>query len=198
MPSKSLFAVEIISAAFAYKILNEITENSWIEIVEICSGSNAKNILVFQASEFKKLKVLTERLEEKYGQPSRRILEIFSPQIFDLCLIEDVHPEVLLALSSLVQNPLEQSLVVFEAESICGSILAIDLVIKKFDLKLCDLKLMRQSGGMNHAFFTGKSESCEAAGEALKQLLFANYLIGQVEVIANPTSKVQDLFGFAK
>ncbi len=198
MKSKSLLAVEVISTAFSYKILNEVTENAWLEVVEVSSGANAKNILIFQADDAQKLKTLKTRIEEKYGQPSRRVLEIFSPQIFDLCYIEEVHSDIFAALTSLVQNPVEQSLVVFETESICGTISGIDTVLKNHHLKLCDLKLVRQSGGMNHAFLTGSIADCVAAGAALKQLLFANYLIGEVEMIANPTAKIQQLFGFAK
>ena len=198
MKSKSLLAIEVISTAFAYKILNEVTENSWLEVVEISSGSNAKNILIFQADDAQKLKTLKIRVEEKYGQPSRRILEIFSPQIFDLCYLEEAHADIFPALISMVQNPVEQGLVIFETESICGIISGVDLVLKNHHLKLCDLKIVRQSGGMNHAFLTGSIAVCEAAGAALKQLLFANYLIGEVEMIANPTAQIRQLFGFAK
>ncbi len=197
MNSKSLFMIEVISTAFSYKIFNEITENSWLETVELSSGANAKNLLVFQTSDFQKLKILAQRLDEKYGQPSRRILEIFSPQIFDVALIENAHPTILLSMSALTQNAVEGSVLVFEIESICGAIRGLDLALKNHQLKLCDLRLMRQSGGMNHAFLTGTAANCQAASEAIKQLMFANYMVGQVEVIEAPTSQFKEMFGFA-
>ncbi len=196
MKPKSLLAIEVVSTAFSYKILNEILENTWLETVEISSASNAKSAFIFQADDFQKLKTLKQRIEDKYGQPNRRILEIFSPQLFDLCLIEEAHSEILPALISLSQNPIEESFVVFETESLCAILTALQAALKTHTLKICDLKLFRQSGGMNHLFLTGSTQNCTKASAALKQLLLANYLVGHVELIATPVDKLRELFGF--
>lgn len=198
LKTKSLLAIEVVSAAFAYKMLNEIVENSWLEIVEISSGSNAKNLLIFQSNDFQKIRILKQRIEDKYGQPTRRIFEVFSPQLFDLCLVKDLHPDILPALVALVQNPIEEGLVIFEAESVCASISALQTALKTYALKTCDLRLFRQSGGMNHLFLTGTIKNCEEAAAALKQQILANYLVGHVELVANPSSKLREHFSLSK
>ena len=195
MKSKSLLAIEVVSTALTYKVLNEISENSWLELVEISSGSNAKNLLLFQADDYQKLQTLKQRIEEKYGQPSRRILEIFSPQLYDLCLIQDIKSEILPSLSALVQNPISESLVVFESESICATLSALQMGLSAHALKICDVKLSRQNGGMNSIFLTGTALAAAAASVALQQLLFSNYLVGHTECIASPGLQLRELFG---
>ena len=112
--------------------------------------------------------------------------------------MQEPHAEILPSFVALEQNPVAESLVVFESQSICAVLSALQLALEVYALKICDVKLARQSGGMNCVFLTGARNNCEQAGEALVQQLFSKYLIGHVEVIISPATKLREFFGFAK
>ncbi len=190
----SVLAIETNSTAFAYKILNEISQNTWIEIVEISAAANAKNFLLFQTHDFKSLQALVQKIEEKYGRASKKFIESLEPQIIDLCLIENIDPKILPALISLEQNPAGDALIVLECQSICGILSALELALKKFSLKICDLKLMRQTGGISQAFLTGAPDMCRLASPALKQKFLAEYRPANVECLENLTPKLREFF----
>ncbi len=196
MISKSLLAIEVISTAFSYKIINEILENSWLELIEISSASNAKNIFVFQSQDSSKMQLLKDRLDEKFGQPSRRVLEVFAPQLYDICFIPDARAEILMAMTGQLQNPVGEALVIFESQSICAVLTSMQLALQAHSLKICDLRLLRSSGGMNTLFLSGTSANCEQAAAALQQHLFSMYLVGHVEWIPNPNARLKELFSF--
>jgi hypothetical protein len=196
MALNSILAIETNSTAFAYKILNEISKNDWIEIVEISAAANAKNFLLFQTHDFKSLQILAERIEEKYSRASKKFIDSLDPQIIDLCLIENLDSKILPALISLEHHAIEESLIVLECQSICGILSALQLSLTNFALKICDLKLMRQTGGISQAFLTGATAQCRLAGPHLKQKFLAEYRPSQVECIEDLTPKLREFFSF--
>lgn len=196
MKPNSLLGIETNSTAFAYKLLDEISKNEWIEIVEVSSAANAKNFLLFQTEKLDHLKILTQKIEEKYGRASKNFVEMTEPQILDLCLIENAHPQILPALISLEQNWISEALVVVECQSICGILSTLQTALRDFDLQICDVRLMRQSGGISQVFLTGDSSKCRTASPILKQKFLAEYRPGQVECLENPSQKLREFFKF--
>ena len=196
MNPSSLLAIETNSTAFAYKLLGEMSQNEWLEVVEISSAANGKNFLLVQAESFVQLKKLLSRIEEKYGRASKKWHEISDPQILDVSLIENADPEILPAMISLVQNPVEEALLVLECPSICGILSALQSALSEFGLKICDLRLMRQSGGICQAFLTGENAKCQAASPVFRQKFLAEYRPNQVECIENLSPKLREFFKF--
>jgi hypothetical protein len=185
----ALGCFEVSNLTLGYKVLDAITRENHLRILEASAVSSQAFLILIEASA-EKLKMVDHRIAEVvsvYGKEGLRDCEI----------LPKVSQHLLPAYYSLLQQKLEESLLVLETETISGALFLANHLLEKDRLKIIELKVMRGSQGKCLAFFTGSREACDAGDQDIAALLKRTVRAGTVEVIHDPKPAFREFFNLS-
>lgn len=165
---------EISSIALGYSLIDKAVKKAPVKILEGHPLTPGKFFILLNG-------------EEASIEESRKEIQLLvGSSIIDEVYIPQLHEEVLPALYSQSQFPVEESLAIVETSTISSGFLSSDQAVKNAAVHLIDFKIARGIGGKSYFFVTGKLEEVHAAVETVQSSLSARGTLLRTEVIANP------------
>jgi microcompartment protein CcmL/EutN len=177
----SLGAFETNSAAAGTLCVDEAVKSAGISIIDsgaVCAG---KYIAVFQGSA---ASVRAALLVAASSLPQK----LFWSELY----IGRVSPSLIEVISG-VGAPLSDSIGLFESYSIVQSIEAADLIMKRSDIKIVNLRLGRGIGGKSVVIFTGNLPEVKDCFSYLKTIMPHEGALSDICILEHPHSNVISL-----
>ncbi len=184
-PSTSLACLEIRSIARGYQILNLLSENSQLEILE-ASAVDAQRFLILVEGE-------QARLAKAVDEVTRRAQH----QVLDFEFLPVPPPALKQAIYSLQQVELKEALLVVETDTASRILSCAQLLLNEHNLTLVEIKVGRGLRGQGLGFFTGKNTDALNGKAAVEALLKGMNRGGAAEVISEPTAKFKSYFNLS-
>jgi hypothetical protein len=184
-PSTSLACLEIRSIARGYQVLNLLSENSGLEILE-ASPVDAQRFLILVEGE-------QAKLAKAVDEVTRRAQSHF----LDYEFLPSPQPALKQAIYSLQQVEIGDSLLVVETDTASRILSCAQLLMNENNLQLVEIKVGRGLRGQGLGFFTGKNSDALNGKAAVEALLKGMNRNGIAEVISEPTAKFKSYFNLA-
>lgn len=174
--------LEIGSIAFGYRILNEMASVPKSRIIEAspCGGK----FLILMTGAHDELNRAVHEARQKFDSNSW----------VDSAVFEAKDQRVIEAFYALPQDPIDESLVVVDCETVSGCLEAAFTLVDKGGLTPIEIRVQRSSTGGAYGFFTGSTEKCTAVAESARHVLTSSGRKGQVEVIDRPAQAFREFF----
>ena len=183
----SLFCVEIASLAHGYRVLNSLTASPGLRILDASpAGQRFLIIALGPADEIRSA-----------AQNARSLFEGDAGVSLDSEVVDGFDPQMLEALFSLPQQPLEESLIIVESATVSGLVASAQQLCGPHGLKPIELKIHRASDGRGYGFFTGPKEKCIPAALDVETRLKSADRHGRVELIEEPNAGFRTFFNLS-
>lgn len=183
----SFVCAEIASIAQGYIVLNSLTMSPHLRILDASPAGNRFLIMALGPADEVRTSV----------QRARDLFEGDVGVALDLEVTDGIVPQVLEALFSLPQIPLEESLVVVECSTVSGLVSVAQQLAGPHALKTIEIKILRSSDGRAFGFFTGSKEACIPAALDAETRMRAGGRHGHVEIIEEPTAGFRSFFNLS-
>jgi microcompartment protein CcmL/EutN len=150
---KSLFILETKTIVSGYRALDVATRQQGVRVLEASPCGGGKFLLIAKGSAQVlascRLAILTDLMP--------------SGEVVDSEIVSLASEEIEKAFYSLQQQPLEESLLVIESNTLAGLLYFADEFVGRLGLMPIEIKVQRSSIGSAYGFFTGSSDQCRAA-----------------------------------
>lgn len=183
----ALLCLEIDSIALGYRALNILCDAAKDELRVIDASPIGERFLILALADEKVLK-------DSLARARTDIEATHTASVLDAEVFTSASSEILEAMFSLQQTPLEESLVVAECESVSGCLATALTLVEGHGLKPIEIKIHRSNAKGAYAFFTGNEQACLPAAEDAKTRLKNALREGTIEVIAQPTKTFRGFF----
>ena len=187
---RALGCVELSSLPAGYRTLEILTRDSTLHVLE-ASPAGAGRFMVLYEGNKESAKSFQHLLHSQLNVRGA------GSEIIDHEVCPSHSAQIIEAVYSLAQVPLEESLIVLECDTISALLSASHVLLENYDLKPIEIKISRAFRGGGHAFFTGSAEKCGPAGEDVRTRLTQQMRSLSIDVIDQPGSRFRQYFNFS-
>lgn len=183
--SSSIACLELRSLARGYQILNMITQNESLKVIEASAVDAQKFLILVSGEQATLAKALDEIARRAHGA------------ILDFEFLATPHASLLPSIYSLMQGEVAESVLVVETESASRILNCAQMLLNEHELTLLEIKIGRGLRGQGLAFFTGTRDNVVNGKTAVQAVLKGMNRVGIAEAIEEPTKNFKAYFNLS-